>query len=192
MKKKLELTREQQELVEANLSVVHWIIVRHIHVNNASYGFEYEDLYQEGCIWLCNAAATYDMTRSKFTTYAKKVVYNGLIAYCRDMYKRQSRQCYLSIGEQGELLLDGKPLMDESEDLEERISRLEIVSLLESRRVFYRGVARKGIDALVLKVKGMSISEIAALYGVKPSHVGAWISRSSEKLRHDPVFLNSL
>lgn len=52
--------------------------------------------------------------------------------------------------------------------------------------------ARLGIEALALKVQGMRITDIAALYQVPPSHVGAWISRSLEKLRNDPDFLTCL
>ena len=53
MKRDIPLTREQQELVENNLSLVYWVIMESIHVNETVYGFEYEDLHQEGCIWLC-------------------------------------------------------------------------------------------------------------------------------------------
>ena len=82
---------EQQILVENHLSIVHWTIRESIYVNKAIYGFEYDDLYQEGCILLCHAAATYDSSLAKFSTYAKKVVRNGLITYCRQICDQQSR-----------------------------------------------------------------------------------------------------
>ena len=50
MKRDIPLTREQRELVENNLSLVYWVIMESIHVNETIYGFGYEDLYQEGCI----------------------------------------------------------------------------------------------------------------------------------------------
>ena len=56
MKRDIPLTREQRALVENNLSLVYWVIMESIHVNETIYGFGYEDLYQEGCIWLCHAA----------------------------------------------------------------------------------------------------------------------------------------
>lgn len=71
-------------------------------------------------------------------------------------------------------------------------SRLETLDLLEASKQNYQGVARLGIEALALKVQGMRITDIAALYQVPPSHVGAWISRSLEKLRNDPDFLTCL
>ena len=53
------LTKQQQELVAQNLPVVHWVICDYIHVNPTICGLEYSDLFQEGCVWLCKAAATY-------------------------------------------------------------------------------------------------------------------------------------
>ncbi|MFR4886450.1 MAG: helix-turn-helix domain-containing protein [Eubacterium callanderi] len=54
------------------------------------------------------------------------------------------------------------------------------------------GVTRLGIEALALKLQGMRITDIAELYQVPPSHVGAWISRSTAKLRRDTRFLKHL
>ena len=56
------------------------------------------------------------------------------------------------------------------------------------KRQDYDGVARLGIEALALKLQGMRVTDIAELYQVPPSHVGAWISRSVAKLRSDPAF----
>ena len=58
MKRDIPLTEEQQMLVKTHLYIVTLVITESIHVNKNIYGFEYEDLYQEGCIWLCHAAAT--------------------------------------------------------------------------------------------------------------------------------------
>ena len=60
MKRDIPLTEEQQLLVKTHLYIVTLVITESIHVNKSIYGFEYEDLYQEGCIWLCHAAATYN------------------------------------------------------------------------------------------------------------------------------------
>lgn len=63
---------------------------------------------------------------------------------------------------------------------------------MESVKAEYSGVARLGIEALELKIKGLSGSDIAHLYGVAPNHVGAWISRAAEKLRKNERFLMGL
>lgn len=88
--KNLTLNSRQQRLAEENLSVVRHAIHKNIIVNDSLYGFEYDDLYQEGCIWLCKAAISFDETRNiKFATYAEKVVANGLRTYCRLMCGKQ-------------------------------------------------------------------------------------------------------
>ena len=74
MKQNFKLTKDQQTLVEKNLSIVHWVIVNNIHVNPGICGLEYGDLFQEGCLWLCKAAFTYHAGQAQFSTYAKKVV----------------------------------------------------------------------------------------------------------------------
>lgn len=98
----------------------------------------------------------------------------------------------LIIGEQGELASDGEQVDQPDDHFDSHLSRLETLDLLEASKQNYQGVARLGIEALALKVQGMRITDIAALYQVPPSHVGAWISRSLEKLRNDPDFLTCL
>ena len=191
MKRTIPLTKEQQEMVAANLSVVHWIIRKSFHVNETVYGFGYDDLYQEGCIWLCHAAASYNPALSKFPTYAKKVVQNGLTSYCRKQCRRQRHFTRLGVGEHGELTAESA-VLQLADDFASRISMLEVTQLLESCARDYNGVARLGIKALELQIRGMSVTEIAKLYHVPPSHVGAWITRSKQKLRKDPLFLSGI
>ena len=98
----------------------------------------------------------------------------------------------LVIGEHGELAADGEALEPQDDDFNARMSLMETLSLLETSKQEYDGVARLGIEALALKLQGMRVKDIAEIYHVPPSHVGAWISRSAAKLRCDPRFLASL
>ncbi|MCR2050632.1 sigma-70 family RNA polymerase sigma factor [Acetatifactor muris] len=191
MKQNIPLTSEQQKLVETHLYIVNWVMSESIHVHKNIYGFEYEDLYQEGCIWLCYAATTYNPERSQFSTYAKRIVCNGLFSYCRQMHSRQSHFTYFAVDKQGNLLANGEPyvLVD---DFDIQINMIETLDLLASAEKKYQGVTKLGIEALKLKLKGMSVSEIADLYHVPPPHVGAWISRATQKLRKDTPFLSGL
>ena len=65
------------------------------------------------------------------------------------------------------------------------------VRCLPSCKKHYRGVAKLGIDALVLKTKGFDCKDIAVLYHTSSNNVGAWISRAAKKLRSDPDFLDA-
>lgn len=191
MKQNIPLTSEQQKLVETHLYIVNWVMSESIHVHKNIYGFEYEDLYQEGCIWLCYAVTTYNPERSQFSTYAKRIVCNGLFSYCRQMHSRQSHFTYFAVDKQGNLLANGEPyvLVD---DFDIQINMIETLDLLAYAEKKYQGVTKLGIEALKLKLKGMSVSEIAGLYHVPPPHVGAWISRATQKLRKDTPFLSGL
>lgn len=189
--KVIRLNSEQQKLVESNLTVVPWAIRETLQVNSHVCGLEYDDLYQEGCIWLCRAALSYDSSRSQFSTYAKAVVRNGLISHYRQVSRYQKHISRLPVEEQGETAAGSVPQNDPDEFLR-HLSDTETSELLKSRLPDYHGVARLGIEALELKVKGMTITEIARLYGVPPSHVGAWISRSVKKLQKDREFLSAI
>lgn len=189
MKQELNrLAHEQQSLIEQNLSVVHWVIVESINVNEHSYGLGYDDLFQEGCIHLCHAAATYDPSLAKFSTYAKQVVRNGLISYCRSIYSEQRHFSRLEVGSRGELISDGD-ILDITDRFSAHLSHLETLSVLESVKQEYRGVTYRGIEALELKIQGYRITDIATAYKVPVSHVGAWISRAKKKLLSNRAFM---
>lgn len=191
MKKNIHLTREQQKLVENHLSIVHWTIRESIYVNEAVYGLGYDDLYQEGCIWLCHAAATYNAGLAKFSTYARKVVHNGLVSYCRQMHDSQKHFSMLALDEYGELTTENNN-SGQPDTFTICIDTMETLELLSSSSRNYQGVAKLGIEALKLKVQGYGISEIASLCHAPPSHVGAWISRAIQKLRQNPAFLSGI
>ena len=73
---------DQRSLVEHYLTVVDWVIRDHIKLNPQVCGLDYSDVYQEGCVHLCRAAAAYTGEPASFGAYAQKVVGNGLIPYC--------------------------------------------------------------------------------------------------------------
>ena len=70
-------------------------------------------------------------------------------------------------------------------------SGVDTGAVLNACKRRYRGVAKLGIDALVLKTKGFDCKDIAVLYHTNPNNVGAWISRAAKKLRSDPDFLDA-
>lgn len=70
-------------------------------------------------------------------------------------------------------------------------SSVDAGAVLNSCKKHYRGVAKLGVDALVLKTKGFDCKDIAVLYHTSSNNVGAWISRAAKKLRSDPDFLDA-
>ena len=56
----------------------------------------------------------------------------------------------------------------------------------------YCGVTRFGIEALLMRSKGMGVTDIARLYQVKPSHVGARISRAKKQQKNNEQFIKDI
>jgi RNA polymerase sigma factor (sigma-70 family) len=183
------LNAEQKQLVETHLSLVKQVIHFEIITNETLYGFEYDDLYQEGCIYLCKAAFRYQPEKgASFSTFARKVVTNGLRTYCRIMCNKQKRLTNLIITAESndELLFEETCVEDEWERI---ISQRDTMCLLGALKKQYKGSVRLGIEALEWKVKGFTGSEIAKMHGVKPNLVGAWISKAVKKLRKNSMFI---
>ena len=190
MKKMAPLNDVQKKLVEDNLDVVKQAIRAAIIVNETIYGFEYDDLYQEGCIWLCKAAVKYDPEKDVlFSTFAQTVVTNGLRTYCRLMCNKQKRVISIpnySDADAEQLSFEQFSTVDETDRI---IAEIDTMNLLNSLKSQYTGTVLRGIEALEWKAKGYSGVEIAAMYGVKPNHVGAWISRAVRKLEQNGMFI---
>ena len=72
MGESLVLTGDQRRLVETNMGLVTWHIRRTVKgIDKPSRDREWDDLFQEGCLGLARAAATYDRDSGvAFTTYA--------------------------------------------------------------------------------------------------------------------------
>lgn len=186
------LSEAQKNVIVENLEIVEWAIYKNIHVNEQIQGLGYDDLYQVGCLALCHAAATYNGS-TKFETYAQVVVKNKLLDHCRAVLKKQPSMLYLDTpaGDDSRNTLEGIVSAD-SEDSMNSLSEADILKILDSVKTGYNGVTLKGIEAIELKIKGYTGKEIAELYGVKSSHVGAWISRAAAKLRKDSHFLSMI
>lgn len=186
MKNLSPMNDAQRKMVEENLELVKYTINTAIIVNRAIYGFEYDDLYQEGCILLCKAAVRYDSQKGVlFSTFAQKVVANGLRTYCRLMCNKQKRMVSADTVYK-QMCLDCFYIADETERV---ISEIDIMNLLGALKSQYTGIVYRGIEALEWKVKGYSGTEIARMYGVKPNLVGAWISKAVKKLEQNRMFI---
>lgn len=192
MKWKQPLTEEQRTLAEQNLHLVRWIIREYINVREDIEGLGLEDLCQEGAVALCHAAATYQVGPVQFKTYAVPVIRNHLVDHCRKISARQRNMPTLSLDAPLDEDKPPSPITPVRDDTDEWLSELYVARILEHGKRTYSGVAKLGIEALELKIKGYSGTDIAKLYHTKPNHVGAWIARAAEKLRSDSVAMGLL
>ena len=185
MKRIIPLNEYQIALVEENVSVINQVVSSRIITNNNVYGLEYDDLFQEGCLFLCDAAMKYDEKRNcEFKFFAYKVILNGLISYCKKINKKTKHKfLYIEkIKKSSEIVLDDDIF------LQEKIFEIDVLIFLENIKKQYTGTVELGIDAMILKIQGFTNADIAKLYNVKPNLIGARISRALKKLQENSVF----
>ncbi len=157
-------------------------------VNASVCGFEYDDLFQEGCILLCKAAVHYDDSKSAFPTFARTVILNGLKTYCRLASGKQRFLVSLpAISDPDDTIqaIDQYPAPDV---WDEAITHLDAVLFLQQLHKKHCGTVRRGIEVMLWKLQGKSGKEIAEMYHVKPTLVGAWRSRALRVLKDNPAF----
>ena len=146
------MTREQQQLVIDHLKIAKSLAAHRTNMNCP--GLSFEDLYQEGCRLLCIAAMHYDGHTASFSTYANKVVVNGLHTYCSRMAKKDRVEI---------------PVEDDALEFYMGMEQYSVNTnqLLEFRDLFrqtqqrYSGVAYWGIRALFLEAEGYSFQEVS-------------------------------
>ena len=178
-----KLNEEQKRLVEENLTVIDKVICRCIHINKNISGLEYDDLYQIGAIGLCKAAMYYrPVSKATFGTYAFCVVKNALLDHLRSLTsKRYAQNDFLT---EADLYLEQQVMPEPEEDVYER----SVMQALEESKARYSGTARKGIEAIALRLQGYSGKDIAQRYSVNANYITACISRAQKYLKKDDVF----
>lgn len=185
------LSQQQVLLVNQNLDVVDKVLHSCIEIRNDIPGMEYEDLVQVGSLALCKAAQRYD-GRCQFSTFAWVVVKNALLDHCRRILSHsapaESLDAELSEDNDGNLL----ERIGHNENPCRRMEDAQTRQLLAQARRRYKGVTRKGIDAISMQVQEYSSKEIAALYGVRSNMVAAWVSRARNILKKDREFMRAL
>lgn len=175
-----KLMENEKKMVEENLDVVRIVILTQFRYDNNVIGLNYEELFQVGCLGLCEAAKKYN-SKTKFTTFASVVVRNKLLTYC----KQTNNVNYKCTNSDFIEITDN---IDYNSNLDEDL----IFKALDKAKLSSNGVALKGIIAIELKVKGLSGSEIADIYDTSTNNVSAWISRAKSKLKCNKEFLKEI
>lgn len=164
----MKLTAEQQRKAEENMGLVGKVIADKVH--GSRFGsYTREDLFQIGCIGLCKAAAT-DMGGC-FSTYAYRLTWNEICTALIQATRRSAEQPM------------EMPILEIQGEKGEFPSTLELEDLLERGESTAKGVAKKGIQALQLQLKGYSTREIGACLGAPGNYVTAWEAKARKYLR---------
>ena len=118
-------------------------------------------------------------------------LWGNAVPYCRLQHSKELRS--FPVSEIFDTEADNHRAMASGiRSLQEQLAEVDALSLLESAKQQYNGVARLGIEAMQLKFIGLSNTDIAAYYGIKANYLGAAVHRAAERLRNNAEFLNSL
>jgi len=172
-----KLTQKERKLVENNIDVINKVIRKFVGNNNNDGTLEYDDLYQIGAIALCYAAVSYDETQNvSFETYAYTVIKNEVFDSLRKLKRERKYKAY----DEG-FVSTGNPV-------EKELMDKYYLQALSATKGKYKGVARIGIEALELKLRGYSAGDVARDRKLKPSYITACISRARKCLLKDACF----
>jgi len=171
----LQLTETQRIQVEQYMPLVKRVMKECVHGSLGIY--DWDDLYQYGCIGLCDAAATYDDSRNVlFETYAYTLIRNEIFNALEYATRRKKREIPLDTES-----LPQEASLDPSQDT-------DLAALLDSAAAYTAGVTAKGIEAIRLQAQGYSCKEIGQHFGgASDNNVSAWMSRARKHLRQDPT-----
>ena len=175
----MKLTEEQKQIVEENMGLVGKVLKDKIHPGSASAYWDYDDLYQIGCIGLCKAVAT-DNGSCRFSTYAYRLIWNEIC----DALIRGTRVS-------GKEILCDPTAIDASEHIGVSPS-FNTLELNRSLRDIYGNSTRSvrtGIDALRLMADGYSSAETGSRLQLPPNSVRALASRARAMLKTKPELI---
>ena len=184
----MTLNNAQTKMVEENMGLVKTVIARCVHNIPKSGLYTYEDLYQIGCGGLCKAAYEFKPAAALFCTFAFTVIRN-------EIYKALE---YASLRNSRELLVDhtDEPFAANHDDPQEtaqaRLAAIDLETALKDAQQRLSGVAVKGVEAILLRGRGLSCKQIGELYGARDNVVTAWMSKARKALKDDPAFMQAL
>ena len=150
------MTPEQQKIVEANMGLVGKVIKEKVRRLGQPDTPSYEDLFQAGCIGLCEAAIT--DKGGCFSTYAYRLIWNEIC---------------------DELIRNTKLFLNE-----QSTDTVDVLSEAASAKA--QGGTARGIQCLELTVQGYTSKEIGAIVGADPGTVRMWMTRARKYLKSLP------
>lgn len=139
-------------------------------------GFSYEDLVQEGMIYLCKAVKSFNVNNgtAKFSTYAYKCVNNGLKSVLRKQIAQKKYGDIIDLESLAGVLSDNKSMEDEV------MSKL---SVEEIKQTIKDSLKDKDVRIITYISERLSYSEIADKMDMSVKQVDVAVQRIRKKLK---------
>ena len=155
-----------EELVSNNIKLVYYFYNKLKQSDTVKTNKE--DLISEGMVGLVKAAKTYDLSKSKFPTYASYCINNSFFMYLRKLNKYTGKEISIDstigIDNEGNELCISDILNDKKDNIEDLITNLDLNSFIDKQ---------KAIDLKIIKLKlqGKNHKEIAKEVNLSQSYI---------------------
>ena len=171
------LPNERSKLIEDNIGLVGQVIKDKVRDIRDIGIFTYEDLFQIGCIGLCNAVDSFKLGKGRFSTYAYILIRNEIFDALDYATVRRTREELTDFSDPPKSF-DQEPFAN---------SEYGIDSILAGALERSSGVTTKGIEAIRMLADGYTHREIGELMGgASANNVSAWVARARKYLRSQP------
>lgn len=164
---------DEEKLFYDNIELVHYVLHSMIHINSNSQN--YEDCFQIGCIGLWKACQTYNKQRSKFSTYATKLIYNEVKINFRLNFS-DKRKVHMTYIESLDMIRDGYKeskidmIVDDSYDIDSKIENQQRIE-----RILKLDFQHK--DMFIDYLNGYSQTELCEKYHVSQPSINKRLSQ---------------
>lgn len=146
-------------LVQDNLSFVHFILKRFYPPE----GYEYDDLYQVGCIGLVKAAKKFDPSRGyKFTTFAGNWIENEVLKLIRS---------HKAVKRTGHVFSMDRTTDDEDGSLADLLANFDSVEEEVEAKLLFSELIRQEPVITMLALQGYTQKEIGLKLGMSQANV---------------------
>ena len=174
----MSLNKAEQLWVESNMGLVGTVIKQEVKGINTLGSLSYDDLFQTGCIGLCNVAKKYVATPEMTSTLAYTYIRNEIFKLLRSSTLRRQKEFSKDTSRHDGVKLDAREV-----EAADELGLLPIMTQLSEGAPIS---VVKGIKAMILHTQGYTYREIGELMdGAKANLVTAWVSRARAYLQQD-------
>lgn len=173
------------DLVEENINLVHYVAHRRYH--HLKHKYEYDDIFQTGCIGLMKAVKDFDESKgTKFSTYAYICIDGAIVKMTRDdKWFGATRE--IRRNSNGPLSLnytyteEGQELINSIVDDNEQYSLSDLKLVISELPTLYKELI------ILYYFKGYNQTEIAEKYDIRQNTVSRYLSKALELLKEELI-----
>ena len=168
---------ERNKLIADNMGLVGKVIKDKVRDVRRIGIYDYDDLFQIGCIGLIKAVDAFKPGKAQFSTYAYACIRNEIYEAIEYATLRRNR----------EEIIEPSMLPEDSVNEDFHVTQFGLDRILGEAQTQASGIIAKGIEAIRLLADGYSHREIGESMGeASANNVSAWVAKARRYLGARP------